>query len=698
MDERAGTGKDGGEGTRPRRGAAAASLRLLVAAAIVGALGGLLGVVFRVAADALQERIVGPGPSIVEAAAALPWWRRLVTPATGALVAGLLIHVAAKRDTAFGIGDLMEVVTFRRRPIRVGPTIARIGAALSTIGSGGSVGREGPILQLGATAASLLGRAARFDARSLSILLAAGAASGFAAAYNAPLAGALFVMEAMLGNFAMDVFAATGTAAVAGTLVMRAFLGAQPVYDVPAILEGDAVSTVLAALPLGLLCGVVAVLFQRLLQRASGAFAALRLPAALVAALGGLLVGAIGILWPQVWGNGFAAVSELLHGRTPLFDRADLLAASVVVLFVVKPLATACSVGSGGQGGVFTPAMFLGAALGALVAAAIRQLPGVDAPPAALPIVGMAGLIAGIAHAPIAAVALLLELTRHAGLAAPLAVCAAASALTAKLLARDSLYTESLRKRGVAVDAGIEELALRQTLVGDLLERDVPVVAATTPLHEIAERFEREPVDLLYVVDERKVLQGVVTLHDVKEFLNRGAQPAGRAVIAVDAMRRPAALDPKSSLADVLDRFDEPDFDELPVVDAAGVLLGRVTRRDLLATLHLEVLGRPSLRAKFVIEGDPHPRYLELPRGFELARIPVTKALAGRRLGDTGLRRNHQLVVLAIVRSDPEIGEQRVAFDPDLKLEEGESLVVMGRREDLAAVRQSLAGPQRSEA
>jgi len=156
-------------------------------------------------------------------------------------------------------------------------------------------------------------------------------------------------------------------------------------------------------------------------------------------------------------------------------------------------------------------------------------------------------------------------------------------------------------------------------------------------------------------------------------------------------------LQPERSLAEVLDLFDDPDLDELPVVsagaaDAGGArLIGRVTRRDLIATLNVEVLGRPNLRAKLLVEGEDQTRYLELPRGFEMARIAVTKALAGRRLGDTGLRRNHHLVVLAVVRRDPEIGEQRIAFEPDLLLEEGEEVVVMGRKEDVAAATKAAA-------
>ncbi|MSR46992.1 MAG: CBS domain-containing protein [Planctomycetes bacterium] len=665
-------------------------LKLVASAALVGAIGGFLGVCFRLAAEALQAGVMGRDGSILEAARALPWWRRLATPALGGLVAGFVIHFAARRDTAFGISDLMEVVRFRRRPIRVGPTIARIGAALATISSGGSVGREGPIIQLGAMVANLVGRWQKADPRRLSVLLAAGAASGFAAAYNAPLAAAVFVMEAMLANFALEVFAPVVAASIAGTWVMRACLGAAPIYDVAVHAFDDSLALGIAALPLGIACGAMAVGLQRLLQRSAALFAAWRVAAWCKPAVGGLLVGAIGLLWPEVWGNGFHAISDVLRWRIPLFDSGAALAASVVVLLVMKPIATACSVGSGGQGGVFTPAMVVGAALGALLASLLARVPGLDASRQALVLVGMGGMIAGIAHAPIAAVVLLLEMTHHPGLLLPLSLCAAASALTARLLARDSLYTESLRQRGVPLDAGLEELALRQTRVGELMDAEVATVTAATPLQDVVGRFERERVDQLWVIDGARALQGVITLHDVKEFLGRDAGAAGRAVIAADLARRVAGLSAEQSLAEVLEPFDDPLQGELPVVDAAGRLVGRVTRRDVLATLRLEVLGDARSRAKLVVEDEDHARYLELPSGYELARLPITQGLAGRRLGDTKLRRNHGLVVLAIVRTDPEIGEQRTAFDPDALLIEGEQLVVMGRKDDLAAARREI--------
>jgi len=674
---------------KPR--AAACSVLLLVAcAAIVGAAGGLLAVVFRLATDRLQAWAMGSDGPLYDAARALPWWRRLATPALGGLVAGVIVHLAARRDTAFGISDLMEVVRFRRRPIRVGPTIARVGAALATVSSGGSVGREGPIIQLGATVANLVGRWQKPDPRRLSILLAAGAASGMAAAYDAPLAGAVFVMEALLANFALEVFAPVAAASIVGTLVMRAFCGDAPLYALPRDLELDARSLALTALPLGVACGAAAVVLQRLLQRVTALFAAWRAPAWAKPAAGGLIVGAIGLAWPETWGNGFLAIGALLHGELPLAGGGSLLAASVVVLLFAKPLATACSVGSGGRGGVFTPSMFVGAALGALLSAPLARVPGLDAPRAVVALLGMGGLIAGITHAPIAAVALLFEMTGHPGLVLPLAACAAASALTARLLARDSLYTESLRKRGAPLDAGLEELALRQTRVGELMDERVAVETVSTPLQRVVARFAAEHVDQIWIVDESRALQGVVTLHDVKEFLGRDTGAAGRAVIAGDVARRVAGLQREQSLAEVLEAFDDPTLDEQPVVDAAGRLLGSVTRRDVLATLRLEVLDNPQSRAKVVLGESDEAHYLELPSGYELARVPITKALAGRRLGDTKLRRNHGLVVLAIVRSDPEIGEQRTAFDPDALLVEGEQLVVMGRRDDVAAAKKEV--------
>lgn len=672
-------GNGGGNGGSPR---------LLVAAVLVGAIAGLLGVGFRELVDRLQSLATGSGANMLDAARALPWWHRLLLPAGGALVGAVLLHWLGRGETAFGTRDLMEVVTLRRRSIKLGPTLGRVVSALATIASGGSVGREGPIMQLGATAAALVGRAARPGPRSFSILLAAGAAAGMASAYNAPLAGAVFAMEIVLSNFAVDVFVPVAFASVTGFLVKRALMGPDPVYDVAPDRVALTWTLVLCAVPLGVACAPLGIAFQRLLQRATAAFEKLPMHSIARATLGGALVGVIGLWLPEVWGNGYQAVNELSHRQLVWWMAA--------VLLVMKPVATACSIGSGGQGGIFTPSMMTGAALGSLLASGLRGAGHSGLPTEGFVFVGMAGVLATITHAPITVALLLFELTDRSSLVVPLALCTGAAAVTARLLARDSFYTESLRKRGVPVDAGIEELTLHQTKVAELARATVPTVRADAPLAELLKRFSDERLDLLYVVDGEQRLQGVVTLHAVKEYFNRSGEGAARVVIASEVMRRTPMLHPDQSLAEVLESFDEPDLDELPVVTPppnGGRLTGRIERRDVIALLNDVVLGRAHLRAKLAIEGSEHPRYLELPRGFELARIAVTAALAGRRLGDTGLRRNHRLVVLAIVRPDPEIGEQRIAFDPDLKLEEGEQVLVMGRKEDIAAARHESQKP-----
>jgi len=270
-------------------------LWLLVTATAVGLLAGLLGVGFHWLVAHLHEWVTGHTGTILDVGRALPPWARVALPTSGALVGALLLYALGRGETAFGVRDLMEVVSLRRRAIRVGPTLGRIVSALATIASGGSVGREGPIMQIGATAASLVGDATRPDPRSRSILLAAGAAAGMAAAYNAPLAGAVFVMEVVLSNFALDVFVPVVFATATAALVKRALLGADPLYSVDAASVPLTWTLVLCAVPLGVACAPLAIGFQRLLQRATAGFAKLPLHAIARPMLGGLLVGLIGI-------------------------------------------------------------------------------------------------------------------------------------------------------------------------------------------------------------------------------------------------------------------------------------------------------------------------------------------------------------------------------------------------------------------
>lgn len=666
-----------------------------VLAALVGALGGVLAVGFQSVVDLAQRLVTGHAGTFVDAARDMPWWTCLLLPAAGGVVAALVIRLFAPRAKPFGISGIMEAVSVRRRRIKGRPIITRAAAAVAVIASGGSVGREGPIVQLAAACASKLARTAKFDAARHSLLLGCGVAAGMAAAYNAPLAGALFVGEVILASFAIDVFAPLVVSSVFAVLSMRAIRGADAaVYSMPSDVSIDGFGPVMLVLILGLVAGVVAVGFQRVLREGSRLFARSAAPLEVQLALGGLAVGALGIAVPEVFGNGYTATSELLAGK--------LAFGTIVLLFVAKPIATALSVGSGAPGGVFTPALLAGACFGGLFAqAAHATWPALATPHAAFAVVGMASLIAGLTHAPIVSMVLILELTHDFSLILPLVLATVASSLVARWLARDSIFTESLRARGVPIDVGLEDLTLRRVRVRDLVRSGVQAVAWSTPLADVLRRFRETRLDVIYVVGDEGELQGLVDLHDVKEHLNR--EPSTPNLSAVDVMTGASGVTGEMSLAEILPSFDDPELEELPVVElrhGRRVLVGRITRRDVIAAIHLEVVQAQARRTRPIAgrsgsvgaDATRAPatpgEWIELPEGYAVAEIGVPDRWRGGTLEASGLSRVAGVTVLTLVERD-DASVKRQPAEPSASLANVRSLVVIGREADIRALRES---------
>ncbi len=662
----------------PRRSPANAATFLY--AALVGALGGVLAVAFQGFVDVAQRIATQQNGSIVDAGHRFAWWQCVLLPGAGGVLAALIIRALAPRAKPFGIPGIMEAVSVRRRRIKMRPIATRAAASVAVISSGGSVGREGAIVQLSAALASKIARVAGFEPRQHSLMLGCGVAAGMAAAYNAPLAGAFFVMEVILASFAIEIFAPVVVSSVFAALVMRAIRGSDAsVYQMPANLSVSGWGPVLLALVLGVIAGVVAFGFQRTLRAATKAWSKLALPLEAKLGLGGLAVGAIGVWLPDVWGNGYTATSEILLAKLAL--------PTVAALFFLKPLATAISAGSGAPGGVFTPTLLLGASLGALFAGAVGAVfPGLETPSAVFTVVGMASLIAGTTHAPIVSMILIVELTNDFGLLLPLVLATVASSLVAKFLARDSIFTESLRARGVPIDVGIEELTLRRIRVSDLTRSGLLSVASDTRLDQVLQKFRETRLDVIYVTADDSELKGWIDLHDVKEFLNR--EQMGPVLIAADVMQTPLSVTPEMSLADVLEIFDEPELEELPVVELRGekrILIGRLTRRDVIAALNLEVLQSQSRRTRLVTRGETN--YVELPEGYEIAELDVPENLRGVTLEASGLARAKGVTVLSLVERERGEVKKRSA-DPKAELGRVTALVVMGRREDIDAMRE----------
>jgi len=553
----------------------------LLLAGLVGVAGGLTNLAFHLATESIQSWTLGGDGEVGGVIQTLPWWRRLATPAAGALAAGACLFWGLRLIGRQGPSNLLEVVVAGngRLPLRTG--LVKSLASTLSISSGASIGREGMITQFSATLASKLGQSIHWQPYRLRLLVACGAAAGMAAAYNAPIGGAVFAAQIVLGNFSMNLFAPLLMASVVATMVSRTFFGIEPWYQVPSYVEFTRISQLPWFLLLGFLAGMLGALFLKLMRLSEHWFN--RLPLALYwrMALGGLAVGAIAIQFPGVWGNGYDATNQILRGQLALGALAGL--------FLAKLVATLVSVGSGAVGGVFTPTLFLGAALGGLFGSLLHlggYAPTLPTP--AFVLVGMSSVLAATTHSPLLAMILVFEISLNYTLAPPLMVACAVSTLVSRSIHQDSIYTEPLRRRGLDIGEESSQVgaSLEQT-VGDLMQDPVAPLRDTAAFREIADRFLSSANNFLPVVDEQQRFVGVVALQDLKEYLSAGQEIAG--VIAFDVMRPPPpCLTPNQKLVDAVPLLLTTEQGHVPVID-------NVRDHRLVGSIHRgEVLGRIS--------------------------------------------------------------------------------------------------------
>lgn len=544
----------------------------LLWAAVAGFLGALAASLFTMLAEGVHTLYSDPGMTVVEAVGQLPWWACVAVPALGGLGAGLILMFGQRLAPGQSSTDYMEAIAIGsgRLPVRL--SLVKSAAALFSIGSGGSIGREGPLVQLAAVIASCLGRWRQFTPPQLRLLVACGAAAGIASAYNAPIAGSFFVAEIILGTIAMESLGPLAVSAVAATLTVRVLTSAHVLYKVPPFTLGSAWEMI-PYVALGLISGVLAPIFLQSLRQAERFFVSLRLPLVVRLMLGGAAVGVLAINVPQVCGNGYSVVVQILNGQ--------LLWFTLLGIFACKWLATMSSFGSGAPGGVFTPSLFMGASVGYLFGTAANHIwPAAAHDPRAFALVGMGAFLSAVSHAPVMAVILLFEITLSYDIILPLMLCAVIAYYTAKGLEDGSLYSQALKRKA----ANVPDPALGAGRVVDLMRLNPPVVRETAPFAEIAKMFLNVRVNNLYVTNDAGRYLGIVALHDIKTYLSE--PDLAKLVIARDILREDFPLvAPEQPLTEALGSFLGIVAERLPVVDPDGMLRGSLAKSDLLLAL-----------------------------------------------------------------------------------------------------------------
>jgi CIC family chloride channel protein len=656
----------------------------LIGMAIVVGAGTGLGAVLFIRLIALLQNLF-----FVQGAAALGFLGPgllILIPAVGGLLAGPIISFFAKEAKGHGVPEVMQAIALRGGRIRPRVVVAKIAASALCIGSGGSVGREGPIVQVGAALGSTVGQWLQFSETRIRNLVACGAAAGIAATFNAPIAGVVFAMEIILGELRIGDLGNVVISAVTASTISRIFLGDFPAFSIP-FYSMRTPWELFFYIILGILAAVTAVGFIRLLYGFEDFFDALRIPDAVKPAIGGALLGGLalgyplilglpgsfqaGAALPEIFGTGFTTIEQALLGNLPF--------TLLLALVFLKPLATSLTLGTGNSGGVFAPALFLGAALGGAFGAVVERFaPGLTAGPGAFAVVGMAAVFAGAARAPFTAFLIVFEMTNDYRMILPLMAGVIVSLILAERLHPESIYTLKLARRGIHLKSGRDVDVMDTVRVEEIMVRDPVTVPIDMPVAKLAGEFIRTGRHGFPVLLQDGSLCGMVSLEDYRRVAQEGTEPPESLRVGDIATCTIICMYPDETVGAAMRRMAPRDLSRLPVVarDNPRRLLGVVRRNDIVrayeyGTLRREEARERAERTKLV--NDSRAQFFDLT-------LATGSPAAGKAVSQVPLPR---AAVLVMIRR----GKDLLIPHGDTRLEAGDVVTVLCERAHLEAAR-----------
>ena len=559
---------------------------MIFMAIIVGVLGGYGAVVFRWLITFFQGVFFGSdGGSFLELLLGLPWYKKLIPPIVGGVLVGPIVYFFAREAKGHGVPEVMEAVALRGGIIRKRVVLVKTLASAICLGSGGSVGREGPIVQIGSAIGSAFGQVLGVSADRMRTLVGCGAAAGIAATFNAPIAGAMFALEIVLGEFGVATFSPIVVSSVMATVISRFYLGNYPAFTIP---HYTLVST--WELPLyvilGVVAGVVGVVFTTILYKTEDFFNTIKIPEYTKAAFGGLLIGVIGIFFPHIFGVGYDAIGLVLLGK--------LSWSIILALVFVKIFATSITIGSGGSGGIFAPSLFIGSMAGGAFGYLVHLLfPAITATPGAYSLVGMGAVVAGATQGPLSAMLILFEMTGDYKIILPLMLSCIISNVVANHIKRESIYTLKLLRRGVDIKAGREINIMKALLVKDAMTDEVETVSENMPLKQLLEFTLSSKHSSFPVVDSSGLLSGILTFQDFKEIIFK--EELGHLVVAKElSTTNVITVTKNEDLDSALGKIGFKNIEQLPVVDENNPrkIVGILSRRDIFAAYNKALIDR----------------------------------------------------------------------------------------------------------
>jgi CIC family chloride channel protein len=596
----------------PREG-----LVLLVLAIMVGAATGFAAVLFIRLIAYIHHFSYSSIAGLIPGLGRL-WF--IVIPALGALAGGPIIAYLASEAKGHGVPEVMQALILMGGRIRPRVAFAKIVASALCIGSGGSAGREGPIVQVGSTLGSTVGQWLKLSDERIKNLVTCGAAAGIAATFNAPLAGITFAIEVLLSELQVAVFGNIVIAAVSASIVSRIMLGARPAFKVPAYVLHSPWEILLYTI-LGLFAALVGVFFIRLLDRFENFFDQMKAPKAVKPAIGALMLGCLAYFYPHIsslvsvfpeesrlglplidnvphiYGSGFEFLDHVLKGEAPFF--------LLFMLIFLKPLATCFTLGSGNSGGVFAPSLFTGAMLGGAFGYVMKYLvPGIPIEIGAYSLVGMASVFAASARAPLTAMLIVFEMSNDYQLILPLMASGMIASFVAQWLQPDSIYTIKLTKRGIRFDQGRDLDIMQGVIVEEVMNHAPITIRKDQSVADLFALFQETHLQGFPVMSDGEDLFGVVTLQDMERTLQRieekernkqGKHTAlGDIKVEEVATRDPVTVFPDEPIWAAIRKMAPRDLARLPVIARNGdnKMIGQISRSDILRAYQVGIMRK----------------------------------------------------------------------------------------------------------
>ncbi len=507
----------------------------------------------------------------------------ILIPVIGGMIVGPLIHFFAREAKGHGVPEVISSMVINSGRIRPRVAIVKALASSICIGSGGSVGREGPIIQIGSAIGSAIGQLFTLTEEKTKTLVACGAAAGIAATFNAPLGGIFFAMEVILREYGLRNFSSVVLSSVTATVISRHFLGDHPAFQTPAF-ELYSLLDIPYYFVFGLLTALTAWLFIKVLYKSEDIFNSLKIPEYIKPATGGLIIGLIGLYFPQIFGVGYEVIESSVNG--------ELALGVIIALVFLKILATSVTLGSGGSGGIFAPSLFIGALLGeGFGKLAYLIFPGTIIPPGAFALVGMAAVFAGTAHAPISAILLLFEMTGNYEILPPLMISCVISAILVRWISKNSIYTMKLVRKGIDIEKYKEIDLMENITVSEAMIIDVIAVQQSDSIKKVGLMIKSTNHRGFPVLGENGKLAGIVTREDINKALRKGNTEAEiETVMTTDII----VCYTNESLKTALHKMAKRNIGRIPVVDRSDMahLIGIVTRKSLITAYNLALERR----------------------------------------------------------------------------------------------------------